>query len=117
MIFRNLDENSDWRFGKGRNDFTQRNQAIGLNIRTRLLSWFGDCFFAQNEGVDWYNRLGSKNQQTLLEADIRRIILQSEGVTGILTFDTILEGRSFTANYSVSTIFSESYRDSIILGS
>jgi hypothetical protein len=96
MIFRNLDENSDWRFGKGRNDFTQRNQAIG---------------------VDWYNRLGSKNQQTLLEADIRRIILQSEGVTGILTFDTILEGRSFTANYSVSTIFSESYRDSIILGS
>lgn len=116
MIFRNLDENGDWRFGKGRNDYTSRQQAVGLNIRTRILSWFGDCFFDQTAGIDWYNRLGSKNQRVLLEADLRRIILQSEGVTGILSFDTILEGRQFTATYSVETVYSKSYQDTITVG-
>jgi len=116
MIFRDLDVNGDFTFGKGVNNYTQRNQAIGLNIKTRLFSWFGDCFFDQLAGVDWYNRLGSKNQRELLEADIRRIILQSEGVTGILTFDTIVENREFTANYSVQTVFSQSYQDTISVG-
>lgn len=116
MIFRNLDENGDFTFGRGIANYTTRQQAVGLNIRTRLLSWFGDCFFDQTAGIDWYNRLGSKNQQALLEADIRRIILQSEGVTGILSFDVIITGRSFTVNYSVETIYSKSYQDTISIG-
>ncbi len=116
MIFRNLDENGDWQFGAGRGDFLADNPAIGLNIATRIKSWVGDCFFDKNAGIDWTNRLGSKNQRTLLELDLRRIILTSFGVTGILTFDTVLVIRNFTANYSVNTIFSKGYRDSITLG-
>ena len=116
MIFRNLDSDGDWSFGKGRNDYVSQNQAIGLNIKTRILSWVNDCFFDLNAGIDWLNRLGSKNQRALLELDLRRIILQSDGVTGILTFDSQLIGRNFTANYSVQTIYSQSYTDSITVG-
>lgn len=116
MIFRNLDSAGDWCFGKGLNDYTNQNKAIGLNIKTRLQSWVNDCFFALTAGIDWYNRLGSKNQKALLEQDLRRVILQSEGVTGILSFDTVLVGRTFTANYSVQTQFSQSYQDSITVG-
>lgn len=118
MIFRNLTASHDWSFGKGVQDFTQQNKAIGLNIKTRLLSWVGDCFFDTLAGIDWVNRLGSKGQRALLEQDLRRVILQSEDVTGILSFDTVLNGRNFSARYSVQTIYSQSFTDtfSIALG-
>lgn len=117
MIFRNLDENHDWTFGAGKNNFTAQNKAIGLNIKTRILSWVGDCFFDQGAGIDWVNRLGSKNQRLLLELDLRRIILQSEGVTGLVNFDTILNGRQFTGFYEVNTLYTQSFRDQFILES
>lgn len=111
MIFRNL-KDLDWTFGRGKENFVNRNEAIGLNIKTRIKSWVGDCFFDQGAGIDWVNRLGSKNQRTLLELDLRRIILQSEGVTGINSFETFLNGRNFSADYSINTIYSQEFIDS-----
>lgn len=105
MIFRNLTELGDWTFGRGKQDFTSRNRAVGLNIQTRLNSWVGDCFFDQNAGIDWLNRLGSKNQKAILELDLRRVILETDGVTDILSFDTIYTDREFTASYTVKTIY------------
>lgn len=116
MIFRNLTPAGDWSFGAGKSNYIDQNAAIGLNIKTRLQSWVGDCFFDMQAGIDWTNRLGSKNQRRLLEMDLRRVILRSYGVTGIMSFDTVLVGRKFTANYSVNTIFSKSYQDSLTLG-
>lgn len=115
MIFRNLDENGDWQFGLGKGNYVSQTDAIGLNIKTRLYSWVGDCFFDQGAGIDWTNRLGSKDQRTLLELDLRRLVLQSEGVTGINSFDTQLASRFFTANFSTNTIYSKVYQDSLSL--
>lgn len=110
MIIRNLDANHDWIFGAGLGDYINGNPAIGLNIDTRLLSWLNDCFFDTQAGIDWANRLGSKNQRTLLENDLKRIILQSYGVTGIVAFSTVLTGRSFRAAYNINTIFSQGFQ-------
>ncbi|TDE17723.1 hypothetical protein [Dyadobacter psychrotolerans] len=118
MIFRNLDENFDFTFGKGKSNYLSEVDAIGLHIKTRLLSWVGDCFFALEDGVDWVNRLGSKNQRALLEADLRRIVLQSDGVTGIISFDTYLNAanRDFTASYNVTTVYSSDLSDTLQVG-
>lgn len=115
MIFRNLDENHDFCFGKGKNDFLRESAAIGLNVKTRLLSWVGDCFFDLNAGIDWWNRLGSKNQRTLLELDMRRVILQSEDVTGITEFSTDQVGRDFNASYAINTVYSKEFLDTLTL--
>jgi len=115
MIFRNLTSDNDWTFGSGKQNFTSRNTAIGLNIKTRIQSWVNDCFFDQSAGIDWINRIGSKNQRLLLELDLRRIILQSEGVTSIKEFDTILNDRAFVADYSVLTIYSQEFTDTLNL--
>ena len=115
MIFRSLDENKDWNFGRGKSDFLDRNEAIGLNIQTRLQSWVNDCFFDLTAGIDWINRLGKKNQRELLELDIKRVILQSEGVTSLISFDTFVNGRNFTADYSVETVYSQSYQNTLSL--
>lgn len=116
MIFRSLDENHDWNFGKGKNDYLSENEAIGLNVKTRILSWYKDCFFALFDGIDWYNRLGSKNQRVALENDLRNVILQSEGVTGIVEFSTELIGRNFSASYTINTIYGKGFQNSINVG-
>lgn len=116
MQFRNLDTNGDWQFGRGKSNYVSQNAAIALDIQTRLYSWFNDCFFDMTAGVDWLNRLGSKNQKNLLALDLRRIILLTPGVTGLLNFDIVLNGRTFIARYNITTIYSQSYQSSILLG-
>lgn len=113
MIFRSLDSSGDWNFGRGQSDYLTNNAAIGANIQTRILSWLNDCFFAMNAGIDWLNRLGDKGQRDLLELDIRRVIQQSTGVTGITKVDIIINGRALTATYNIDTIFSQSYINSV----
>lgn len=113
MIFSNLDSLKDWSFGSGLGNYISGNAAIGLNIETRILSWVGDCFFDTAMGIDWINRIGSKGQESLLELDLRRIILQSYGVISINSFSVELNGRAFTANYSINTIFSQDYINTI----
>lgn len=115
MIFRNLDSDNDWNFGASKANFARDKLAIGLNIKTRINSWVGDCFFDLPAGIDWWNRLGSKDQRQLLELDLRRIILQSEGVTSIESFDTTLQGRIFSATYTVNTVLSEAFTDTLTL--
>lgn len=115
MIFRNLDSEGDWQFGRGKQSYVSGTAAIAINVKTRLYSWVGDCFFDLPAGIDWWNRLGSKNQRQLLELDMRRIILQSDGVTGITEFDTTLVGREFTASYKINTIFSKEFIDSLTI--
>jgi hypothetical protein len=113
MKFRQLSSDGDWTFGKGIGNYVIENDAVGLNVKTRLLSWVGDCFFDLGAGIDWVNRLGSKSQRAILELDLRTLILQTEGVTTVKNFSTQLVGRDFKATYDVETIYSQSYTDSI----
>lgn len=113
MKHRQLDSSGDWLFGRGLNDIATQNRAIGLDIKTRVLSWFGDCFFDQGAGIDYVNRLDKIRNEGLLELDIRNTILRTEGVTGIISFDFSLIDRGFVVDYSVETIYSKSYSDRI----
>lgn len=109
MIFRSLNANHDFTFGYGLQNYLTQDIAIGANINTRILSWLNDCFFDMGAGIDWVNRLGSKNQQVLLANDLRRIVLQSYGVEGIVNFDIVVTGRAFKASYTVNTIYTQGY--------
>lgn len=106
MIVRSLDNLGDWRFGKGKNDYLARTKAIVQNISTRLKSFLGDCFFAVDEGLDWFNLLGSKNQLQL-ELAVRAVIMNTAGVTGIVYVKISLEtiSRRIRMEYAVNTIY------------
>ncbi len=109
MIHRNLDINHDWQFGKGRENFMFNNDAIGINIKTRLLSFFNDCFFDTDAGIDWFKLL-DRNYRPVLERAIRAIIVQSYGVVALK--DLVIEyneNRKLIASYSVDTIFRNNY--------
>ena len=113
MIFRNLDENDDWTFGKGKQNYLRTNNAILLNIKTRLLSFYKNCFFDTEAGIDWFTRMNNGDQFSLLKNDVKNAILQSEGVVEIVTLDIIFENRIFTASYTIKTIYSPSVKGEI----
>jgi hypothetical protein len=103
---RAIDGNNDWTFGKGRNNYKFDNTAVAQNIKTRLQSFLGDCFFAINEGIDWFNLLGSKDQRALT-LSIATTILNTQDVTGLLELNLTLnrENRLITIQYEVSTVY------------
>jgi len=111
--FRNLDTNGDWQYGSGQNDYVKDAEAVKLDVKTRLQEWLGDCFFNQDAGIDYINRLGNKDQETLLEQDIRTIILQTEGVASLNEFSFSTIDRSFSASYNITTIYSDTFDDFI----
>lgn len=106
MIVRAIDANGDWLFGKGRNDYLSNNRAIVQNIATRLRSFLGDCFFALDAGLDWFNLLGSKNL-IALELAVRATILNTEEVVAIVDVSIDLDEttRHITMRYSVNTVY------------
>ncbi len=93
MIHRLVDQNGDWVFGRGHSSYAHGLDAILLNIKTRILSWRGDCFFALREGVDYNNILGYGTKDAL-ELAIKRVLLTSKGVRRIVTFTLALKNQN-----------------------
>ena len=107
MIIRALDGSGDWQFGKGGESLLKDNNAIALNIQTKLLCFFRDCWFDPNFGIDWLRLLGSKSTKEEILLNVRGIILQAYGVVRVNSIDVVLNGRSATLSYSIDTIFTQ----------
>lgn len=102
-IVRALDVNDDWTFGRGRNNYLSGRDAIAQDIVTRLRSFLGDCFFATQDGIDWFNLLGNKSE-VAINLSVGSVILNTTGVTSILELSFELdENRALTIAYSVNT--------------
>lgn len=105
MITRGVDAQNDWMFGKGKNDFKRNIFAVGQNVKTRLQSFLGDCYFQSDAGIDWFNLLGDKNLPAL-ELAISSVILNTSGVTGIVELSTTVgENREVTTQYTLDTVY------------
>lgn len=105
MSVRQIDGNNDWTFGRGKSNYLRYNDAVAQNIKTRLQSFLGDCFFDSQAGLDWYNLLGSFNQLAL-ELAISSIILNTPEVTGIVYLNiTRTSGRKILLSYKVNSVY------------
>lgn len=113
MTMRNLDSNHDWTFGSGKNNYVSENLEIALNIKTRVLSFLGDCFFDTEAGIDWFNLLDYRYQDRL-ENSVQDVILKTPRVTAINNTDIVIGAdRNIRIQYDVQTIYSSSYTDEI----
>ena len=116
MIIRGLDEVGDFTFGKGKSSYKSAQLALNQHISTRLQGWKGDCFFDNDAGVDWKNRLAKRSQIPFLQDEVRTVILKTDGVTEVVNLDLIFNStnRKLTLNYSIKTIYSNEIEDNII---
>lgn len=114
MSIRNLDVNHDWTFGAGRNNYVTENQEIALNLETRILSFLGDCFFAINEGIDWFNLLDYRYQPRL-ELAVQEVIKNTPGVTAINNVDVLLgANRKITIAYNINTVYTNNFQNEVV---
>jgi hypothetical protein len=119
MVFRQISASNDWAFGQGRGSYFTKEQAIAANIKTRLLFFLNDCFFAMSTGIDWWNLLGTKNPaaQNNILIQTRQVIASSEGVVRInsvnVDFDSV--SRNVTISYNIDSTFSRNVTGSVTL--
>ena len=112
-MFRNLDADGDWTWGNSLSNYVIENQEVGLNIRTRVMSFLGDCFFAINEGIDWWNLLDYRYQDRLENA-VTEVVKNTQGVTALNNVDVIVNAdRNIRIVYDVQTIYSQSFTGEI----
>lgn len=116
-IFRGITSSNDWTFGLGVGTYFTKQQAIAADIKTALLFFLNDCFFAMNVGVDWWNLLGAKNpaakNNILLQT--RQAIITREGVVRINSVDATVDVRTrrITVTYSIDTLYSRNVSGSV----
>lgn len=116
MKFRALDADKDWTFGGGLGNYFTDERAIEENIRTRLLIFLGEVFWALDAGVDWWNLLGGKNpaaQQNII-LQCRTVIINSYGVVRVNSVSPVLNAqRNLSINYNIDTYFTRGITQSV----
>lgn len=110
MRFRGVDINGDWVFGKGRNSYLRDNEALMMNIRTRLLEFLNDCFWDMEKGIDWWTLMGGKDLKKIL-VDVQRTILRSYQVKRIVNLDYSLTNRKLFISISIEFLNGEVLSD------
>ena len=112
MIVRKIKNNQDmsgreWVFCRGLTAYIKEQHAIEQDIKSALLEFKNDCFFALQNGIDWLERLGSRNQKELLDNDVLEIIQNRFGVVSVQDFNSVVTERAYSCSCNVYTIFSE----------
>lgn len=97
-----LDNNDDWRFGRGRASYISNSKAIAQNVKTRLRSFTDDWFLDVDAGVAWFELLGSRKNESRILRAIERTVLQTEGVLRIDKLELTLLDVNRRANISLS---------------
>lgn len=100
MKVRRLDENHDWTFGQGLNNYARESEAIAQCVKTRLWSFVNDWFLNLEHGVDW---LYLKEQANLeaIELAVKKQVLLTDGVERITGYSANLEPNSRIITISV----------------
>lgn len=114
MTVRKIDENNDWTFGAGKQNYIKNSAEVMQNILTKLQVWKGECFFAKDQGVN-YNAHLRKGNNSVLEEDIRRVIVQTYGVAelSIFSYDLDEKTRELSVKYTVVDIFGQTWEQTI----
>ena len=108
MRYRKLSSNGDYTFGNGQLNF-YRNDPLGVAqaVVTRLRLWAGEWFLDLVEGTPY--QINALGKHTAASADpmIRDRILNTEGVTAILAYDSYFDAdnRIFHVSVTIETLY------------
>ncbi|MNG52493.1 hypothetical protein D3C72_1720290 [compost metagenome] len=108
MRYRKLDEDNDYSFGVGVNNFHINSpEAVAQAILTRLQLWMGEWFADTSDGTGWNQSILGKQSNNLYELTLRQRVLETPGVQSIEEFQSSLnsETRKLSVSMTVNTIY------------
>lgn len=104
MKVRRLDKNHDWTFGSGLANYAKESEAIKQCVKTILLSFRYNWHLGEDHGINWWAYFVKNPNISVMEADIKRHILEVEGVATLqelnLQLDTITREMVVTVRYT-----------------
>lgn len=113
MLYRRLDADGDYCFGKSRNDFLTANEAVAQAIKTRLYLLYGEWWEDITDGLPlWEKIIGSgAGAQNVAAVDIiiRDRILGTVDVTGLPAFESRVTDRKYDFACMVTTTYGDLY--------
>lgn len=108
MRYRKLDENGDYVFGNGQQDFYKDSvEAVAQSVKTRLQLWKGEWFIDSDEGTPYLQGVIGKQSTEVINTVLRSRILGTDGVLTIDSFDSTIDPttRKLSLSVSISTIY------------
>ena len=108
-MYRKLDQNGDFVFGRGKAQFLQGASAVAQAIKTSLLLFQGEWWENLNQGVPMFQSIlgqpgGNKSK---IDRILQQAITAVQGVTGIQNIQTSLQNRQYVFYCVVNTIYSQ----------
>lgn len=109
MRVRVLDATGDMTFGRGAaNFYVNTPSGVGQCIMTRLKLIVGEWFLDTTAGTDWGGKILGRQTANSYDAEIKRVILGTQGVTSLVAYSSALSaGRGLTINAQVLTKYSQ----------
>lgn len=109
MIYRRLDNNGDYSFGRGKQDFLSDTDAVVQAIKTRLLLLKNEWWEDQSDGTPLYQNVlgvyGTPDNLKAADLVVRDRIINTENVIEIVEFISNFEKRAYSVKCTVSTAF------------
>lgn len=109
MKYRKLDENGDYSFGRGNQNFLiDSPQAVAQAIKTSLALYQGEWFIDTSAGMPWLTQVVGFNTQSVYDDLIKSKVQRVPGVTSIDSYNSTLDrsSRGLTVSMIVTTEFS-----------
>lgn len=107
MIIRTLTSDWDFKFGHSKADYASESLCTAYDIKMQIQSWYYDCFFNIEAGIDWKNLLGSKESKKQIDTDIKNIINNHPYVENITFFESSIINRVYTMDAKIKTTFGD----------
>ena len=108
MIYRAQDNNNDYTFGSGINNFLQNTpDAVAQAVQTRLKLWSGEWFLDVTDGTPFLSGILGKYTNDTVDQLIKQRILETQGVKSILDYQGVYNGdnRSYTVSATIDTVY------------
>lgn len=109
MIYRRLDSNGDFSFGRSRQDFISGSDAVAQAIRTRLLLLIAEWWEDQADGTPLFQSIlgvsGTPENLDAVDLIVQDRIISTENVTEIVSFVSTYEKREYSVNCTVNTVY------------
>lgn len=83
-------------------------EAIKQKVKLRLRMFLGEWFLDISQGVGWIQNIFIKNpDMVIVNTLIKKAILETEGVEGLISFDLSInkQTRTLTVNFKAQTVY------------
>lgn len=109
--YRKLDNNGDYSFGRGLQNFTYGQYAVKQAIQTRLKLLQGEWWENTKLGLPLFQKIlgqrGTEENLKLADIEIKKIINDTQDVIGIESYDSRFENRELLFRAVVNTKYGQ----------